>query len=83
MVIRFHRPLKVSAFKANGIGRQRCELREQLQNLHVDVVLFSETHLKPPEMFFIPNFHIYQPTDIWAEKAELPLQLEKAFPTTM
>ncbi|PNF22596.1 hypothetical protein B7P43_G12673 [Cryptotermes secundus] len=53
-------PLKVMAFNANGIGRQRYELRKQLQDLHVDVALFSETHLKPHERFFIPNYHFYR-----------------------
>jgi hypothetical protein len=37
MATRFHRPLKVTAFNANGIGRQRYELIKQLQVLHVDV----------------------------------------------
>jgi hypothetical protein len=53
-----------------------------LQDLHVDVALFSETHLKPHERFFIPNFTFTEPTAIRAEKAELPLQLEKVSPTT-
>jgi hypothetical protein len=35
MATRVHRPLKVIAFNANGIGRQRCELSKQLQDLHV------------------------------------------------
>jgi hypothetical protein len=60
MATRVHRPLKVIAFNANGIGRQRYELSKQLQNLRTDVALFSETHLKPHERFFIPNFHFYQ-----------------------
>jgi exonuclease III len=57
MATRFHRPLKVIAFNANGIGRQRYELSKQLQELHVDVVLLSDTHLQPHERFFIPNYH--------------------------
>jgi hypothetical protein len=36
-----HRPLKVIAFNANGIGSQRYELSKQLQDLHVDVALFQ------------------------------------------
>jgi hypothetical protein len=40
--------------------RQRYELSKQLKDLHVDVVLFSETHLKPHEMFFISNYHFYR-----------------------
>jgi hypothetical protein len=48
MVTRIHRPLN-----ANVIVRQRYELSKQLQDLHVDVALFSETHLKPHERLFI------------------------------
>jgi hypothetical protein len=60
MAARVHRPLKVLAFNANGIGRQRYELSKQLQELHIDVALFSETHLKPHERYFIPNYHFYR-----------------------
>jgi exonuclease III len=60
MATRVHRPLKVIAFNANGIGRQRYELSKQLQDLHIDVALFSETHLKPHERFFLPNYHFYR-----------------------
>jgi hypothetical protein len=71
MATRVHRPLKVLAFNANGIWRQRYELSKQLQDLHVDVALFSETHLK------FQIFTLTEPTAIRAEKAELSLQLEK------
>jgi hypothetical protein len=54
-----YRPLKVIAFNANSIGRQRYELSKQLQDLHVDVALFSKTHLKLHERFFLPNYHVY------------------------
>jgi hypothetical protein len=60
MATKFQRPLKVIALNANGFRRQRYELRKQLQNLHVDVALFSETHLKPHERFFIPKYHFYR-----------------------
>jgi hypothetical protein len=55
MATRIHRPLN-----ANGIGRQRYELSKELEDLHTDVALFSETHLKPHERFFIPNYHFYR-----------------------
>jgi hypothetical protein len=35
----------IVAFNENDIVRQRYELSKQLQYLHVDVTLFSETHL--------------------------------------
>ncbi|PNF29728.1 hypothetical protein B7P43_G12159 [Cryptotermes secundus] len=60
MAPRIHRPLKVTEFYANGTRRQRYELSKQLQALHVDVALFSETHLKSHERFFIPNYHFYR-----------------------
>jgi hypothetical protein len=60
MANRFHRPLKVIALNANGIRRQRYELSKQLQDLHVDVALFSGTHLKPHERFHIPNYNFYR-----------------------
>jgi hypothetical protein len=47
MASRVHRPLKVIAFNANGSGRQRHELSTQLQDLHIDVALFSETSETP------------------------------------
>jgi hypothetical protein len=47
-------------FNANGIGRQRYELSKQLQEQHIDVALLSQTHLKPHERFFIPNYHFYR-----------------------
>jgi hypothetical protein len=45
---RVYGPLKVIAFNTNGISKQRSELSKQLQDLHIDVALFSEKHLKPP-----------------------------------
>jgi hypothetical protein len=84
MATRVHRPLKVIAFNANGIGRQRYELSKQLQGLHVDVALFSETHLKPHERFFLFQIITFiDPTATRAEKTELPFQLKKVFPITM
>jgi hypothetical protein len=64
-------PLKVLAFNANGIGRQRYELSKHLQDLHVDVALFSETHLKSHERFFISNFHFYR-TDRYPGRKGIP-----------
>jgi hypothetical protein len=60
MTNRIYRPLKVIAFNASGISKQRYDLSKQLQDLHIDVASFSETHLKPHEWFYIPNYHFYQ-----------------------
>jgi hypothetical protein len=62
------------------MARQSYELSKQLQDLHVDVALFSETHLN-----FIrgSSLQIIEQTATRTEKVELSLQLEKEFPTTM
>jgi hypothetical protein len=83
MATRIHRPLKVIAFNANDIWRQRYELSKQLQDLHVDVALLSETHPKSHERFLFQIITFIEPTATREEEVELPLQLEKAFPTTM
>jgi hypothetical protein len=48
MATRVHRPLKVIAFNANGIVSQRCELSKELDDMHIDVTIFSETHSRLP-----------------------------------
>jgi hypothetical protein len=53
MAARIHRPLKIIAINANDIWRQRYELSKQLQDLHIDVALLWETHLKPHERLYI------------------------------
>jgi exonuclease III len=60
MATRVHRYLKVVAFNANGIERRRYELSKQLQEQRINVALFSETHLKPHERFYIPNYQFYR-----------------------
>jgi hypothetical protein len=60
MAARVHRPLKVTAFNATDIWRQRYELSKQLQGLHIDVAVLSETHFKPHERFRVPNYNFYR-----------------------
>jgi hypothetical protein len=60
MAARVHGPLKVITFNPNVIWRRLYELSEQMQDLHMDVALFSETHLKLHERFFTPNYHFYR-----------------------
>jgi hypothetical protein len=83
MATRVHRPLKVLALSANGIGRQRCELSKQLQKLHIDVALLSETHLKPHERFFIPNYHFYRTDRFPGRKGGTAVAVKKVSPITM
>jgi hypothetical protein len=35
-------------------------LNKQLQDIHIHVALFSETHLKPHERFSVPNYNFYR-----------------------
>jgi hypothetical protein len=60
MAATVHRPPKVVAFNVNGTGSQGYELRKQMQDLKIDLALFTETHLKPHMRFYIPNYHIYR-----------------------
>jgi hypothetical protein len=74
IVSRVRRSLKVMAFNANGIWRQRYEFCKHLQDVHIDVALSSEIHLKLHEMFlfWIITFIVLTPSQ--EEKAEWPLQ---------
>jgi hypothetical protein len=80
MVARIHRPLKVIAFNANGNGRQRYELSKQLQDLHIDEALLSETHLKPLERFFIPNYYFYRTDRFPGKKGGTAVAVRKCIP---
>jgi exonuclease III len=78
-----HRPLKVIAFNVNGIGRQHYELSKQLQDLHIDVALFSETRLEPHDRFHIQNDHFYRIDRHPERKGVTAVAAEKASPTCM
>jgi hypothetical protein len=80
---RIHKPLKIIAFNANGIQRQRYELSKQLQDWNIDVALFSETY---KTTIHGPIFRIATFMELIAtrkQKVELPLQTKKPFHTTM
>jgi hypothetical protein len=47
MTAKVRRPLRVIAFNANDIWRQRYELSKEPQDLHIDVDLLSETYSNP------------------------------------
>jgi hypothetical protein len=80
MAMKVHRPLKVVAFNANGIGRQRYELSKQMQDLKIDVALFSETHLKPHERFCLPNYHLYRSDRFPGRKGGTAVAVRKGVP---
>jgi hypothetical protein len=71
MVDRVHRPLQVITFNVSGIWRQRYELSIQLQDLHIDVALISDTHLKSHERFSFQMTTFIGLTASHEEKAEL------------
>jgi hypothetical protein len=60
--------------------RQRYELSKQLQDLHVDVALFSESHLKPHELFFILNYHFYRTDRHPGRKGETSVAVRRGVP---
>jgi hypothetical protein len=70
---RFHMSLKVIGFDANGIWRWRYEFSKP-QDVHIDVVVISETYLKPHERFFIPDHHFYT-TDRFPKKNAFPITI--------
>jgi hypothetical protein len=80
MANRVHRQLKVIALNANDISKQRYELSKQLQYLHIDVALFSETHLKPYEKFYIPNYHFYRTDRHPGRKGGTAVAVRKGIP---
>jgi hypothetical protein len=77
-----HRPVKVIAFNENGIMRQRYELSKQLQDLHVHVALFSETHLIPHERFFISNHLSYRTGRHPGRKGATAIAVRSAVPNS-
>jgi hypothetical protein len=60
MAARVHRSLKAVTFIANDSERQDYELSKELQHIHIDVALLSETSLKLHERFYIPNFQLHR-----------------------
>jgi hypothetical protein len=80
MAARIHRPLKIIAFNANSVWRQRYELNKQLQDLHIDVALLSEPHLKPHERFHIPNYHLNRTDRFPGRKSGTAFAVRKGIP---
>jgi exonuclease III len=80
MASRVHRPLKIIAFNANGIARKCHELSKQLQDLRVDVSLFSETYPKTHERFFITNYHVYRTNRYPGRKGGTAVTVRKGIP---
>jgi hypothetical protein len=68
------------AFNESCIWRQCYDLSKQLQDLHIDVALLSETHLKPHERFFVPNYHFYWTDCFPQRKAGTAVAVRKGIP---
>jgi hypothetical protein len=51
-----------------------------MQDLHIDVVLFSETHLKPHERFHIQNYHFYRIDHHQGRKGGTAVAVRKGIP---
>jgi hypothetical protein len=67
-------------FNANDIMRQRCELKKQLQEKRIDVSLFSETHLKLHERFYISNYYLYRTDHFPGIEGETAVAVKKGIP---
>jgi hypothetical protein len=48
--------------------------------LYIDVTLFSETHTKPHERFFIPNYHFYRINNYQGRKGGTAVAVRKGIP---
>jgi hypothetical protein len=77
-----HRPLKIIEFNANGTGRQAYEVRKQLQDLEIDMSVFSVTYLKPHLRFYIPNYYIYRTDHEDRNKGGAAIAVKKVIPQT-
>jgi hypothetical protein len=58
--------------------RWRYELGKEWQDLHIDVVLLSETHLKPREWFFISNNQFHRTDRYPGWKSETAVLVRKS-----
>jgi hypothetical protein len=82
MAATVYRLQKVVAINANGIGREADCLRTQLQDLKIDVALFTETHLKTHLMFYLPDYHIYRNDRLDWNKGGTAVAVKKGIPHT-
>jgi hypothetical protein len=80
MATRIHRPHKVIPFNANGNRRQSYDLSKQLHDLHMDVALFSGTHLKSHERYFTSNYHFYRTDRFPGRKGGTAVAVRKDIP---
>jgi hypothetical protein len=60
--------------------RQLYELSKQLQDLHIYVSLFSETHLKPHEKSFISNYNFYRTDRYPGRKGGIAVAVRRGIP---
>ncbi|XP_035231623.1 uncharacterized protein LOC118203460 [Stegodyphus dumicola] len=53
-----HSYLRISLFNANGVYYKKLELMDFLSAHDIDIMLISETHLKPCDKFKIPGYSV-------------------------
>jgi hypothetical protein len=53
---------------------------KQLQEQRIDVALFSDTHLKPHERFYIPNYQVYRTDCFPGIKGGTAVAIKKGIP---
>jgi hypothetical protein len=53
-----------------------------MQDLKLDVALFSETHLKPHMRFYIPNHHIHRNDHLDGNKGGTAVAVKRGIPHT-
>jgi hypothetical protein len=82
MAATVHKPLKVVALIVNGISGQAYDLRKEMQDLKINVALYSETLLKPHMRFYITNYHIYRNDLLNGNKDRTALAVKKEIPLT-
>jgi hypothetical protein len=51
-----------------------------MQDIHIDVALLSETHLKPHGRIYIPNYHFYQTDHFPGRKGRSAILVRKGIP---
>jgi hypothetical protein len=62
--------------------RQAFEVRKLLEDLKINVALFSETHLKPHMRFYIPNGDFYRTDHEDGHKGGTAVAVKKGIPHT-
>lgn len=55
-----NKPVKISFWNCSGVSNKETELDHFLREHDIDVMLLSETHLKPSQNLTVPNYLVYR-----------------------